>query len=80
MISHDFTIILGVREKNIAYPHRTKKTRTHYAKFSQALGGPKSRTPQFEEYATFFFAYRVRNMQNQNVFRVAIRDFRGTSV
>ena len=30
-------------------------SRTRYAKFSQALGGPKSRTPQFEGYATFVF-------------------------
>ena len=55
MISHDFTIILGVREKNIAYPCGTKnKFAYHYAKFSQALGGPKNRTPQLECYAIVF--------------------------
>ena len=57
VISHDFTIILGVREKYFfAYPPRTKKkSRTRYAKFSQALGGLENRTPQLGGYATFFF-------------------------
>ena len=64
MISHDFTIILGVREKtNIAYPPPNKKiSRTRYAKFSQALGGLENRTPQLEGYGICFFAYRVRNV------------------
>ena len=56
MFSHDFTIILGVRENKKSRTHTKKQffSRTRYAKFSQALGGPKSRTPQFEGYATFF--------------------------
>ena len=58
VISHDFTIILGVREKYFfAYPPRTKKkSRTRYAKFSQALGGLENRTPQLGGYATFVFS------------------------
>ena len=67
VISHDFTIILGVREKYFfAYPPRTKKkSRTRYAKFSQALGGLENRTPQLEGYATFFSrtGYEMRKIE-----------------
>ena len=49
-------------------PSPTKKlvSRTRYAKFSQALAGPKTRAPQFEGYATFF---RVPGTNVQNVLR-----------
>ena len=69
-------MISRITQKQIAYPHR-QKSRTRYAKFSQALGGPKSRTPQFEVYATFF---RVAGTKYaKSIFRVALRDFRATS-
>ena len=82
VISHDFTIILGVREKYFfAYPPRTKKkSRTRYAKFSQALGGLENRTPQLGGYATFFFAYRVRNVSFLFFLRTGYATLRGTSV
>ena len=79
VISHDFTIILGVREKYFfAYPPpNKKKSRTRYAKFSQALGGLENRTPQLGGYATFFFAYRVRNVSFLFFFAYRVRDLEG---
>ena len=82
VISHDFTIILGVREKYFfAYPPRTKKNRVPGTRNSRKpSAASKTEPPNWGGTRLLFFAYRVRNMQNQNVFRVALRDLRATSV
>ena len=78
VISHDFTIILGVREKNFfAYPPRTKKNRVPGTRNSRkpsaaskteppSLRGTRlffSRTGYETCHFYFFFAYRVRDLE-----------------
>ena len=83
VISHDFTIILGVREKNISrtpLPPGTKNiSRTTTRNSRKPSAASKTEPPNLRG-TRFFFAYRVRNMQSQMCFRVALRDFRATSV
>ena len=56
MIFHYFTIILGVREKKSRVPpHEQKQIAYPVREFSQALRGPKTRTPQPEGYGIVFF-------------------------
>ena len=56
MISHDFTIILGVREKNIAYPPRTKKKRVPGTRNSRKpSAASKTEPPNLRGTRLFFF-------------------------
>ena len=77
VISHDFTIILGVREKYFfAYPPRTKKNRVPGTRNSRKpsaaskteppnWGGTRLffRVPGTKRVIFIFFAYRVRDLE-----------------
>ena len=77
VISHDFTIILGVREKYVfAYPPRTKKNRVPGTRNSRKPSAASKteppnlrgtelffRVPGTKRVIFIFFAYRVRDLE-----------------
>ena len=79
VISHDFTIILGVREKNFfAYPPRTKKNRVPGTRNSRKpSAASKTEPPNLGGTRLFFFAYRVRNVSFLIFFAYRVRDLEG---
>ena len=82
MISHDFTIILGVREKQISRtPPEQKKIAYPVREILASPRRPRKPNPPTGGVRDFcFFAYRVRNVSFLFFLRTGYATLRGTSV
>ena len=82
MISHDFTIILGVREKISRTPTENVFFAYPLREILASPRRPQKPNPQLEGYAYYatFFRAPGRNVQNEKTFSYPVRDFRATSV
>ena len=80
MISHGFTIILGIREKKQyrVPPPEQKKNRVPGTRNSRKpSAASKTEPPNWGGTRLFFFAYRVRNVSFLFFFAYRVRDLEG---
>ena len=82
VISHDFTIILGVREKNFfAYPPRTKKNRVPGTRNSRKpSAASKTEPPNLRGTRLFFSRTGYEICKIEKFLRTGYATLRGTSV